>query len=112
DGKGVIADHYRPSVRIDADPGELRRAAADIEQQGSPPTIGQQRGTTLKRQLDLLTGGDDADIQTGLVLYPEEKFAAVGGAPTGFGGNCTHTPDGAAGKARGTGVQCAQRPLH
>ena len=37
DRQRVIADQLRPPVRVDAHPGELGRAAADVEQQRPPP---------------------------------------------------------------------------
>ena len=80
DGQAVVADQLRRAVAVQADPGELGAAAADIEQQGAAAGAGQQGGAAFQRELGFLTGGDHVDRQAGFGADAGQEFGAVGGA--------------------------------
>src|SRR5581483_932670 len=72
-----------------AQPDDLGRAAADIEDDRVRKTRVEQRRAAGHHQPRLLRGRDDLDVDTDLVADPREKLAAIDRAPACLGRNVT-----------------------
>ena len=101
-----------PPVFRQGDPGNLRTAAPDVEQQGVLLLIAEERQAAVQRQPRLLIGSDDLQLQADIAAHPLHELLMVGGAAAGIGGNATAVRDSAPGDLFSADLERLQGPHH
>ncbi len=86
-GQRDVVEHLRRMARVarQAQPHQLGRAAADVEDDGEGRAAVEQRRAAGDHQPRLLVAGDDLDGNAGLGAHPLQELVAVLRAPAGLG---------------------------
>ena len=112
--QGDRAEDLRHTVAgaMPAQPHDLGRAAADIEDERVRNARMQQRRAAGDDEPGLLGGGDDLELDADLVAHAVEKLGAILGAAAGFGCDITAGHDLALAELAGADPQGLDRPRH
>jgi hypothetical protein len=106
----VPGHHLRRLVGSEAQPAELGRPAADIEDDGIGPVLVEQRQAALEGELGLFAGGDDVEAHAGFAQGPADEVGAIVGAAAGFSRDGTGERHTAARHLAGADLQGFEGP--